>query len=436
MKNKFKKYLSVLLATVLATGCLMAVVAFADDNVTVNEANFPDKNFRDFVSSTYDTDSDGSLSPEERSTTIMSLTNNDITNLKGIEYFTNIKVLRCGNIKLEKLDVSALTELTSLTCMGNKLTELNLYENNKLQTLNCAKNELTKLVLLSDSLTRLDCYVNKLESLDLSLVSNLQRLRCDQNELKSLDLSQNGALTSLNCTVNHLTSLDLSRNTKLTDVTNAMIGNQSVSLKADFDGSMIVIPFTNHGLDSTNYISSTLEDYGDGSGFNYDSFIAYDVFEIDNGIEYYCNTKLAGSENMKVDVSVSRDFHQVNFYSDSECTSLIGKGFAKSGESVEAPSITNPPQCKALDTWSDSLDNVTEDKSIYANWKDAHSYKTVAFANDTATVKCSACSDTFTLSFINAVNSKKGDEKYSKYLDLTGDGVINAKDYALLNKLK
>lgn len=46
MSKKFKKYLSVLLATVLATGCLSAVVAFADDSVALNEMNFPDANFK------------------------------------------------------------------------------------------------------------------------------------------------------------------------------------------------------------------------------------------------------------------------------------------------------------------------------------------------------------------------------------------------------
>ena len=52
MSKKFKKYLSVLLATVLATGCLSAVVAFADDSVALNEMNFPDANFRAYLSET------------------------------------------------------------------------------------------------------------------------------------------------------------------------------------------------------------------------------------------------------------------------------------------------------------------------------------------------------------------------------------------------
>lgn len=332
MSKKFKKYLSVLLATVLATGCLSAVVAFADDSVALNEINFPDANFRAYLSENVDTDGDGALSVEERDNhPIISVANRGITSLKGIEYFPNLKNLSCSKNPLDKLDVSTLTELTSLTCMADGLSELNLYENNKLQRLNCANNQLTSLVVLSDSLTKVDCYVNKLETLDLTSVPNLKSLRCDQNSLKSLDLSNNQSLTSINCTYNNLTSLDLSKNTSLSNVTNAMIGNQSVSLKANFDGNMIVIPFENSNLDNDNYVSSTLDDYGDGSGFNFASFIAYDVSEIDGGIEYYCNTKLAGSENMKVSVTVSRDFHQVSFYADSENTSLIGRAFAMTG---------------------------------------------------------------------------------------------------------
>lgn len=120
MNKMFKKWLSVLLAFIMATLCLSAVVAFGSDSVAINETNFPDANFREFVKD-YDLDGNGSLSAEERNTvTIMTVSDDyEIKTLKGIEYFSNIKILRCSNIKLEELNVSALKDLTTLTCMGN-----------------------------------------------------------------------------------------------------------------------------------------------------------------------------------------------------------------------------------------------------------------------------------------------------------------------------
>ena len=437
MNKMFKKWLSVLLAFIMATLCLSAVVAFGSDSVAINETNFPDANFREFVKD-YDLDGNGSLSAEERNiVTIMTVSDDyEIKTLKGIEYFSNIKILRCSNIKLEELNVSALKDLTTLTCMGNELKELNLVENNKLKTLNCTGNELTSITLSSPALTTLDCRGNSLAKLDVTHETALETLYCANNQLSSLNLSQNINLTKLNCTINHITSLDLSKNTKLANVTNAMIGDQTVDLKATFENSLIYVPFKNSGLDSSNYVTSSLEQYGDGSGFNFESFYAFDVSEIDNGITYECNTKLDSSENMIVKVNVTRDFYQVGFYADSDYSSLIGRTFAYSGNKAPNPPAITPPQCKAFDTWNESVENITSDKKVYANWKDAHTYELASFANGTATVKCSVCGDSFTLSFIDAVNSKKGDSNYSPYLDVCSDGVINAKDYSILNKMK
>ena len=49
MNKMLKKWLSVLLAFIMATLCLSAVVAFGSDSVAINETNFPDANFREFV---------------------------------------------------------------------------------------------------------------------------------------------------------------------------------------------------------------------------------------------------------------------------------------------------------------------------------------------------------------------------------------------------
>ncbi len=58
MNKMFKKWLSVLLAFIMATLCLSAVVAFGSDSVAINEAD-PDANFREFVK---DYDLDGNRS--------------------------------------------------------------------------------------------------------------------------------------------------------------------------------------------------------------------------------------------------------------------------------------------------------------------------------------------------------------------------------------
>ena len=206
MNKKFKKWLSVLLAFIMATLCLSAVVAFGSDSVAINETNFPDANFREFVKD-YDLDGNGSLSAEERDVvSIMTVSDDyEIKTLKGIEYFSNIKILRCSNIKLEELNVSALKDLTTLTCMGNELKELNLVENNKLKTLNCTGNELTSITILSPALITLDCRGNSLAKLDITHETALETLYCANNQLSSLDLSQNTNLTKLNCTINHIT---------------------------------------------------------------------------------------------------------------------------------------------------------------------------------------------------------------------------------------
>ena len=46
MNKMFKKWLSVLLAFIMATLCLSAVVAFGSDSVAINENNFPEANLK------------------------------------------------------------------------------------------------------------------------------------------------------------------------------------------------------------------------------------------------------------------------------------------------------------------------------------------------------------------------------------------------------
>ena len=141
----------------------------------------------------------------------------DIRSLKGIEYFTALKSLKCNENYLTSLDISNNTALEILSCYANKLTSLDVSKNTALETLNCVNNQLTSLDLSKNTaLEILDCFGNQLTSLDVRNNTALTELNCSRNQLTSIDVSKNTALTELYCSRNQLTPLDVSKNTALT----------------------------------------------------------------------------------------------------------------------------------------------------------------------------------------------------------------------------
>lgn len=438
MNKNSKKSLSLLLALVLIiTSLAVGITVFGEDMVELSEANFPDATFRSIVAEKYDKNDDGYLSESERDVTLFSISGlvdpdtQSIDNIKGIEYFPNITILRVGGVGLKSIDVRELENLTSLTCQGNELEELDVSYNMQLVTLNCSDNKLASLNLGSNPrLTTVYCYANSIESLSFSGCTNVSRLRCDQNELKYFDVSMLKKLSEFNCSKNHIPSLSLG-STGLDEVTDYMIGDQTIELTAELVDDQIVIPFTNHGLTFANYTGCTL-DYYEGSGFEYDCFIANDVDEFENGITYTCSTGIQGSEDMSVIVTVLRDFYKVSFYSDEAMTQLVSKCFVYSGESADSPAVT-PPECKAFSGWSEDTTSVNEDMKVYALYDDAHTYAVTAFDGvDIATITCSVCGDSFTASFKQAISTTENADNYVEYFDVVPDGYINAKDFAKL----
>lgn len=141
--------------------------------------------------------------------------NNLLTTL-DVHKCTKLKVLHCWANNLTSLNVSKNTALMELYCDKNKLTELDVSNSPNLEFLNCFTNELAKLKLSNSAkLATLYCYDNKLTALDVSKNKNLKELHCNQNLLTALDVSKNPELVVLNCFNNKLTKLDVSKNTKL-----------------------------------------------------------------------------------------------------------------------------------------------------------------------------------------------------------------------------
>ena len=212
-----KRLLSILLMCCMLL-TLLPVAAFAEGetDVSINETNFPDANFRTVVKE-YDTDKDENLSRAEiEAVKEIKCYYKDIRSLTGIEYFTALQTLECYSNLLTSLDISGNTALKSLDCAKNQLAALDVSQNTALESLDCADNQLTSLdVSRNTALKSLDCAKNQLTSLDVSRNTALESLNCADNQLTALDISQNTALEYLICASNKLTALNVSGNATL-----------------------------------------------------------------------------------------------------------------------------------------------------------------------------------------------------------------------------
>ncbi len=227
--------------------------------VAIDNINFPDANFRTVVEN-YDTNKDGNLSDTEiAAVEVIDCTRKGITNLKGIEYFTSLDILRCSQNQLTALDVSENTALKELYCYINQLTKLDVSKNTELTELDCYGNQLTTLdVSENTALTELECDENQLTSLDVSKNTALTYLICGGNQLTSLDVSKNTALTYLGCGYNQLTSLDVSKNTALTYLICG--GNQLTTLDVSKNIALTRLDCRNNQLTSLDLSNTDMND--------------------------------------------------------------------------------------------------------------------------------------------------------------------------------
>lgn len=216
-----------------------SVPAPPDGSIAIDETNFPDAKFSNCVSK-FDKDGDGFLSSEEiKKVTVIDVRgrkNDYCYNLKGIEYFTNLKTLYCygdngkrglacnldlsKNTKLESIgchntNIKSLklgknTKLTKIVCYNTKLTKLDVSKCTNLRLLNCSNCKIKTLnVSGCKYLKVLQCDLNALTELDVQNCKNLSRLTCDHNSLKTLNLKGLKSLTELDCSYNKLKTLTL-----------------------------------------------------------------------------------------------------------------------------------------------------------------------------------------------------------------------------------
>lgn len=194
-----KKIISIILFVVLLKS--MSIYSYAiDEQVAINELNFPDDNFRNYIVNNIDSNMDGVLSKGEIENTYdIHVEYMDIASLKGIEYFNN---------------------LSELWCYGNNIAYVDLSNNKMLGWLDCSNNNIMELDLTNNTqLWNLMCNNNKIEKLDLSNCDKLEYINCEYNNIKNLNInSDSNTLCDLDYSHNYIPYIQINEKCELSQL--------------------------------------------------------------------------------------------------------------------------------------------------------------------------------------------------------------------------
>ncbi|MDP7331991.1 MAG: hypothetical protein QF832_02895, partial [SAR324 cluster bacterium] len=122
-----------------------SIIWFGLTTLNAQNTYVPDDNFEQaLIDLGYDDTLDDYVTTANISgVTELDVSNKEISDLTGIEAFTSLTSLECWSNKLTSLDMTANTALTNLNCWDNKLTSLDVSKNTVLTRLVSSTNQLT-----------------------------------------------------------------------------------------------------------------------------------------------------------------------------------------------------------------------------------------------------------------------------------------------------
>lgn len=155
----------------------------------------PDPNFEQvLINNRYDDVLDGKvIAGNIADVEYLSVSYNNISDLKGIEGFVSLKTLEAYNNNLTSIDLSKNTLLINLNLGNNQLKSLDVSKNLALIDLNFSFNEV--------------------KTIDVIKNIALQYLFCENNKISKIDISKNPLITQLSAETNSLLNLNLKGNT-------------------------------------------------------------------------------------------------------------------------------------------------------------------------------------------------------------------------------
>ena len=246
---------------------------------TAQNITIPDSTFKDLLLISYinytgdpnnfvvypriDANQDGEISfTEALAVEGLDLGYSNITNLEGLQYFTNVKKISSYYADFSSFYQPTLVNLEQLSLLNSVSSSstsfIDLSPNINLKKFQCNSVWLTSLDLSANTQLRdLDLYCPALTSLNLSNLSNLKNMSY-LGAMPTIDLSDALNLLKLSCigsspnfsypNENLLTSLDLSNQTKLSYLD--LTGNLIPSLDLSNCPNLEVLNIGNNGIET------------------------------------------------------------------------------------------------------------------------------------------------------------------------------------------
>ena len=121
----FKNFGALFLTAVIVVSCADIQSMHSRNRIPINDVNFPDENFRNYIRNAFDKDRNGFLSDEEMAyVRNIHCENMNISSLTGIEHFPNLIGLWCLNNHIKGWNLSGNPHLKGIWCSHNDFTQL------------------------------------------------------------------------------------------------------------------------------------------------------------------------------------------------------------------------------------------------------------------------------------------------------------------------
>lgn len=227
------------IATLLSAAIIMGSGLFtpssevqAEAGVYVNETNFPDSLFRDYISNVYPVDDDYITASDLKLIKELEYDGTEldykdkIKNFAGIELFTSLESIKITGCGTGTIDISKNKSLKSVQITDCFIDEVIVGDSNSIEEITIDRSDATSISIgKCTSLTYIDIHNTPILEIDVSDCSELERMILDGMPIETLDISRNPKLSVLFVT----------NNTIMSEI---CIGNNPLLIKAYENGTV------------------------------------------------------------------------------------------------------------------------------------------------------------------------------------------------------